>query len=461
MNIVREIRQRHPDSLLAVISESAEVSFGELFLAVDQVTGFLQEHEAFQTDKTPRIGVRFPNGLAYIVVALAVLQTGSCFIPIPDELTEIERERLMNDTALHAVVEATDTGQLLPLDLGYATITTSTPVVPHFPVDEFEQLNPAFIRFSSGTTGNAKGVVLSHQSLFDRIRAANRGLELKAGDRVLWTLPMAHHFAVTIVLYLYYGVTTVLEESHQPEEIYQAARKYKANLLYGSPFHFAQLAQCNVAGPLPDLRLAISTASALKKQIAQSFEARFNLPLTQALGIIEVGLPILNRDHPSEEPEALGQPLPDYQVEVDDGELLIKGPGMFDAYLLPWQPRQGDWFATGDLVKQLGETLTIQGRSKSVINVAGMKVFPEEVEAVLNGHPAIRESRVSAREHPTLGDFPTAEVVLVAGKELPPARKMRDYCSQSLAPYKLPIGITCVESLPRTASGKIRRYHKP
>ncbi|YCM46519.1 class I adenylate-forming enzyme family protein [Verrucomicrobiaceae bacterium 227] len=458
MNIVREIRQQHSDDLLAVISKDGDVSFGALFEAVDQVANYLKEHPEFQIDGIPRIGVRFPNGLAYIVVALAVLQTGACFVPIPDELTESERERLMIDTALHAVVSASGPGHPLPLNLGQATLTTRPSVTPQFPVDQFEALHPAFIRFSSGTTGNAKGVVLSHQSLFDRIHAANRGLQLQAGDRVLWTLPMAHHFAVTIVLYLYFGVTTVLEESHQPAQIYQAALKHKAHLLYGSPFHFAQLAQCQTAGPLPDLRMAISTASALKKEVAQSFETRFKLPLTQALGIIEVGLPILNRDHPSEKPEALGQALPDYEVNLKEGELFLKGPGMFDAYLLPWRRREDDWFATGDLVKKEGQTLTLQGRSKSVINVAGMKVFPEEIEAVLNGHPAIKESRVSAHEHPTLGAFPAAEVVLKEGTLLPPAREMRDYCGKFLAAYKLPMQISRVESLPRTASGKIRRY---
>lgn len=458
MNIVRKIRQRHPYSLLAVISETADISFGELFEAVDQVAVFLEKHDAFQRCGIPRIGVRFPNGLAYIVVALAVLQTGACFVPIPDELTESEREHLMNDTALYAVVSASDDGQLLPLNLGHATITTRDPGTPQFPVQEFEQLNPAFIRFSSGTTGNARGVVLSHQSLHERIQAANRGLQLKAGDRVLWTLPMAHHFAVTIVLYLYYGVTTVLEESHRPEEIYQAALKHRVNLLYGSPFHFAQLAQCKTAEPLPDLRMAISTASALKKETAQSFKDRFDLPLTQALGIIEVGLPILNRDLASTKPEALGQPLPDYEVAIEEGELLIKGPGLFDAYLLPWQPHKDGWFATGDLVKRTGDTLTMQGRSKSVINVAGMKVFPEEIEAVLNGHPAILESRVSSREHPTLGAFPAAEVTLEGGQDLPSARDLREYCGNYLAAYKLPMQITKVATIPRTASNKIRRY---
>ena len=71
---------------------------------------------------------------------------------------------------------------------------------------------------------------------------------------MLWTLPMAHHFAVTIVLYLYYGVTTVLETSNRPDLLFKAARKSGTHLLYGSPFHFAQLAQCKEAGPLPELR---------------------------------------------------------------------------------------------------------------------------------------------------------------------------------------------------------------
>jgi long-chain acyl-CoA synthetase len=219
------------------------------------------------------------------------------------------------------------------------------------PIPEFEALNPASIRFSSGTTGTSKGIVLSHESLPARILAANRGLQLQPGDRVLWTLPMAHHFAVTIVLYLYHGVATILEESHHPKAIYQAAKESGTQLLYGSPFHFAQLAECPKAGPLPKLRLAISTASALNPEIARSFEKRFQLPLTQALGIIEIGLPILNLSQASEQPAALGQALPDYEAKEHDGEHYLKGPGMFDAYLIPWQPRKNEWFATGDLVQ--------------------------------------------------------------------------------------------------------------
>lgn len=464
MNIVREIRNQQHGTRIAIHGEGREITFRDLFTAVDEIRKWLVRLRCFQNREVPRIGVVFPNGTAYIAVALAVLDAGACFVPVPDELTPVEREKLVAETALDCVISAAANGIPLPLDLGHAEVQELSPDEVKFPTGAFAALNPAFVRFSSGTTASAKGVVLSHGSLFERIQAANDGLRLAAGDRVLWTLPMAHHFAVTIILYLYYGVTTVLETTHRPELLYRAALESRTNLLYGSPFHFAQLAQCQEAGPLPDLRMAISTASALSEDVARAFQQRFQLPITQALGIIEVGLPLLNRRHAADLPTALGQPLPRYRVKTTPtGELLIHGPGMFDAYLSPWQPRSEilheGWFATGDLVRiDEDGTVTLLGRSKSVINVGGMKVFPEEIEAVLNDHPAIAKSRVHAESHPTLGSFPAAEVIVGEGHEPPKLRDIRDFCQGKLASYKIPMLLQVVDSIALTASGKVKRH---
>src|SRR5690606_17953862 len=99
------------------------------------------------------------------------------------------------------------------------------------------------------------------------------------------------------------------------------------------------------------------------------------------------------------------------------GELWLRGPGLFDAYLSPWQPRAkvltpDGWLRTGDLaVSDADGTLHLQGRLKTVINVGGMKCFPEEIEAALESHPAVREVRVYGREHPRFGSVPVAEIV--------------------------------------------------
>jgi long-chain acyl-CoA synthetase len=463
VNIVSEIRKRGHGGLAAVRGEGAEITFGELFGAVDEIRARLVELGCFRKGGVPRVGVRFPNGPAYIAVALAVLDAGGCFVPVPDELAAAEREAMVAETALDCLVSADDAGKPLPLGLGGVLFTELSPPPPAFPVADFEALNPAFIRFSSGTTGASKGVILSHESLLERILAANQVLQLSAGDRVLWTLPMAHHFAVTIILYLYHGVTTVLETSHEPERIFRAARGFGTNLLYGSPFHFARLAQCEEAGPLPELRMAISTASALGADVAVAFGNRFQLPVTQALGIIEVGLPLLNRSRARDLPTALGQPLPGYQaMAAKDGELLLKGPGMFDAYLSPWQNRaeilRDGWFATGDLVEILDDgTVIMRGRSKSVINVGGMKVFPEEIENALNDHPAIALSRAFAGGHPTLGSFPCAEIIVKGGHRPPTPAGIRAHCKERLSAYKIPMRVEEVKTIALTASGKVKR----
>lgn len=471
MNIVREIKNREHGNLTAIRDGDREVSFDDLFSRVEEVRAQLVSHPAFRDHALPRIGVRFPNGLAYIVVALAVLDGGACFVPIPDELTGYERQRLIRETSLHGMVSASDQGNiLLPPGLGAAMLESCAQPEPTFPEAEFNALEPAFIRFSSGTTAASKGVVISHRALLARIRAANEGLKICPGETVLWTLPMAHHFAVSIVLYLYFGATTVLETSHRPEQLYDAARASGTHLLYGSPFHFAQLAQCRAAAPLPDLRLAVSTASTLSEGVARAFAERFQLPLTQALGIIEVGLPVINLEHAGDFPTALGQALPAYRWRTrphgDDpetGELLLLGPGMFDAYLSPWQTRESlcpdGWFATGDLVEAMDNgTLVMRGRCKSVINVAGMKVFPEEIEAVLDAHPEISRSRVFACDHPALGTYPSAEIVPAACDRPPAAAELREYCARRLAAYKLPVRFEPVDRIDLTASGKVKRH---
>jgi len=133
---------------------------------------------------------------------------------------------------------------------------------------------------------------------------------------------------------------------------------------------------------------------------------------------------------------------------------------MFDAYVSPWQPadrvRRDGWFATGDLAERdAAGRVFLRGRKKSVLNVGGMKVFPEEIEAVLDRHPSVKRSRVTGRDHPVLGTVPVAEVIPANG-ELSPA-ELKAWCRKSLSAYKVPMAFKAVDAVPLTASGKVRR----
>ncbi|MFW6060257.1 MAG: class I adenylate-forming enzyme family protein [Phycisphaeraceae bacterium] len=482
--------RQHPDRPALIHGEQA-LTYGQLAERFERIAETLRNAGLIPDGASaPRVGLLCEDGFEYVLLSLGILRTGACLVPIAGELSAPERRKLVEATALHSIVLGPGAqwddapGQRIALDLADAAPphidaaaminvheTHASP--PDFDEAQLAAFGPAFIRFSSGTTGRSKGVIISHRRLLERIDAANKALQIGPGDRVIWILPMAHHFAVSMMLYLIKGAATNIVGSHLSKDIIEAARAHGGTVLYGSPFHHGMLAADNSGLDWPDLRLAVSTAMALKADTAQKFAERFGAPLCQALGIIEAGLPIINLAAPRDKPESIGRPTPDFEIDLRDeegntvppgevGELRLRGPGMFDGYLLPWQPSESalvdGWLRTGDLARRDEDgDVFLMGRTHSVINVAGLKCFPEEVEAVLNEHPDVRESRVYGRTHPRMGAVPAAEVVARDSENPPSPAILSAYCREMLAAYKRPLQFTFVESLPRTASGKLKR----
>ncbi len=445
MNIVDEIFRNAARDSTALIADGRHLSYGQLLEDAEAAAARIARVSA------ARVGLDCPNGIAHVVLALAIVRAGKCLVPIASELTGPERERLIRETGVGAIVEESGAVREVPVEGGLS-----------FDETQLAALNPAFIRFSSGTTGQSKGIVLSHERLLERVSAANRGLRITPEDRIVWILPMAHHFAVSIMLYLLQGATTIIVRSHLAADILAAGRAHGGTVLYGAPFHHALLAAESSELPWPSLRLAVSTAAALSLATAQAFEARYGVALSQGLGIIEVGLPLLNRECQADGALSVGRPLPDYEVSIRNGEIFVRGPGMLDAYLKPWRRCEDilddGWFHTGDMGRVDAEgRVFLEGRSHSVINVAGMKCFPEEVEAVLCSMPGVRVARVLGREHARFGAVPVAEIVPSDPDRLPSLAALGAHCRAALARYKVPVEFHMVESLPLTASGKIRR----
>lgn len=482
MNIVEHLFGQIDRSAPALIHRDRVVTFGELQDLTDRAASGLAA-TGLLTRPFTRVGLCCPNGLDHVLFSLAVLKAGGCLVPIPGELTSYERDDLIRSTAVNLALVAggeswhrkageaheVSSGEL-KADLLKGLLGAGQAGAPSFDEAALAALHPALIRFSSGTTGHSKGVVLSHQTLLDRVHACNARLRIGPGDRVIWVLPMAHHFAVSIILYLLHGATTVILDSHLGPDVLDGLRKHAGTVLYGSPFHHQLLAEAPGAAPLPHLRLAVSTAAALTSETARRFQEVFGLPLTQGFGIIECGLPLLNNEEAGTNPLALGRRQPAFDIRVAEpdasgvGELCLRGPGLFDAYLSPWQTRgeatdEDGYFHTGDLARLTEDgTVTLVGRLKAVINVAGMKVFAEEVESALNAHPAIAESRVSAQAHSLLGSVPVAEYVVAAGISPPSRAGLVKHCRARLANHKIPALFVPVDSLPKTASGKMRRW---
>ena len=435
------------------------------------------------------IGLHYPSGVSYIVYTYAIWAVGACVTPIPTELAGAEKRLIPRYIALDAVVTAARGHQPLLEEAGrieaelpeQALLLTDTRL--RAPPPELAALHPAFIRFTSGTTGAAKGVVLSHATIRERIAAANAVLRIGPADRVVWLLSMAYHFAVSIVAYVSYGAAIVLPANAFGESILKAANAHHATLIYGSPTHY-ELMTHDADGHLPDsLRLAIVTTARLRPALAKRFQERFGTALNETFGIIEIGLPAINHDDPQGHRGSVGRVLPAYTLklvpsdvaaddgEADDdgrtGEVLLQGPGLLEAYYDPWRPRaailaeRDGWLATGDLGRLDADGfLTLVGRVKDLISVGGMKFFPQEVERVLMQHPAIAEACVYGIAHPRDGEQPRADLILAETNAVaapPTAAALEAHCKQALAPYKIPHRFRIVAELPRTASGKLLR----
>ena len=404
------------------------------------------------------VGVRARNGRAFVIGALAALGCGAVIMPIHHQMKPAESSDMLARAPLSVILDdgsnPAQPGKTIILENpggnGLRFTRLDGPQPPLAPGIK----DAAFVRFTSGTTGKSKGVVLTHRDVLERTQAANSGLGLTCEDKILWVLPMAYHFYVSIILYLEVGATVVVNADYLAENILAAAAKHEATFLYVTPMHIRMLTSESSGRALPpSLQRVMSVSSRLEPQMARDFFARYRVPVSQGFGIIEVGLPIMNIKEAAEHPEAIGRPVAGFEAMIVDetmtslpegetGQLALRGPGMFSGYLNP--PRSRDevlrdgWFLTGDLAhRDSGGRIVLDGRTSSVIQVAGHKVFPEEIAGVLDQHPAVLRSRVFARPHPQMGEAVCAEVQLRNGSSETANEDILAFCRRQLSSHKV------------------------
>ncbi|MDP4251249.1 MAG: AMP-binding protein [Bacteroidota bacterium] len=472
-DILKEASVNWPEKP-AVYDDYGRLSFGQLYAEAEELRLKLK---GLGIKQGMAVGLKACNGRNFITGLFAVVGCGATVMPVYHQLKKPEIDTILQETRLHALLDDKS---------GPAYFDRSDAVIPmkagqfHFHLIEANQglvfaphvKMPAFMRFTSGTTGKSKGVVISHQSAIERIAAANKGLALGSGDIVIWVLPMAYHFLVSIVLYIKYGVAIAIAKDFLAKNIIQLTNQYSGTLLYASPLQIRLLANDAGTAEMPSLKRIISTSAGVSADVCLAFKKRFNKDVSQAYGIIEIGLPMINTIQSADHPDAVGYALPDFDIAILDdhnnplppgtiGHLGIKGPGMFDAYLLPAQVRDevliNGYFLTADYASKAADGLVkIEGRAKSVINLSGIKIFPEEIESVLETIPEIRLARVSSKPHNLLGQIIEAEVVLEEGATIDIATVLT-FCRQRLSNLKAPRRVTIVSTLPITNTGKLRR----
>jgi acyl-coenzyme A synthetase/AMP-(fatty) acid ligase len=266
----------------AIIDESAKIDFGSLSVSIRETAAALQ---AFDLKPGMGIGVLGSNSRWFIQMAYAVMESEAVVLPLSDQLKRDEIQDVIRISGLHALLFEAGLQDKIPLADNAVDFlhgwkinffdTGSGPIAPHVP-------GAALIRFTSGTTGISKGVILSHQTILDRITVANGALKLGPGDRVLWVLSMAYHFVVSIILYLHHGAAIVICNDFLASAMLEKINEHRATFIYASPMHIRMLAQDKSLKMMESVRCVISTSTAVSAGQCEAFYSRFNKSVSQA-----------------------------------------------------------------------------------------------------------------------------------------------------------------------------------
>jgi acyl-CoA synthetase (AMP-forming)/AMP-acid ligase II len=339
----------------------------------------------------------------------------------------------------------------------------------------------AMIIYTSGTTGRAKGVMLSHENLLSNVTSWNERLGLTEQDSLLLVAPLNYiHGRIQLLTYTKVRGTLYFSAGFRfPQQVVQELARHAPTGFSGMPFHFSTLLQSSKLKetPLPRLRDLIITGGALPpSRLRELQDAVPHAALHVNYGLTESS-PRLTYHGPSHEifarPASCGRALPGVTLEIlgEDGqplpplsvgEVVASGPGIMKGYVSGDECTSGRIDAqgrlrTGDLGYLDAEGyLFLSGRSSEMIKSAGERVFPGEIEEVLEAHPSVSESAVFGVPDPLLGERVVAFVVPAPGHE-PSPQELRTHCLQWLPYVRTPKEIYIVPELPKTSSGKTTR----
>lgn len=336
----------------------------------------------------------------------------------------------------------------------------------------------AVIMYTSGTTGRPKGVPLTHANLLANCHQGVAWTGLRFGEeRFLAVLPMFHAFGLTVgvLLALVLGAQISMVPSPEPKLMLDAIKRSDTNFFVGVPplleaiLDEAEKKDVSLRG----LEWVLSGAMSMPVEFVQRWEAATGGRLIEGYGLTETSPVVVGNPFDStRRAGTIGLPFPDTDTRIvdpdepsrdvpegEEGELLVRGPQVFDGYLD--QPEETEkafvdgWFRTGDLARHDGEYLVISGRLKELIVTGGFNVSPIEVEAVLRKHESIRDVAVVGMPSSRSGEQVVAAVV--ADGELPSNEQLRAWAKQHLTAYKVPRRFVEVEELPTNLLGKVVR----
>ncbi|MEQ8272119.1 MAG: class I adenylate-forming enzyme family protein [Deltaproteobacteria bacterium] len=475
---------RDPEHLAAVFPDTS-ITYGALDRRSNAVAAHLASIGVAPGD---RVSLLWGNALEGFVAFWGVLKLGAVNVDLPGLaqrgtietiLEEAKPKALVAEPALLEKIEGgTPLGHKPAvvsniLELGESEVRPANPREPD---------DVALVVYTSGTTGRPKGVMLSHENFASNLTAANDWMHLDANDSILVVVPSYFvHGRMQILMHAMIGGTLVFSAGfHFPKKVVQEIVDHRVTGFSGVPYHFKSLMKSFAAAETPDLKYVLCTGGALSLTEQDKLREALGegVGIHTAYGQTEAA-PRITYASPEDlfgRRGTAGRPLSNVLVEIlgdDDevlplgevGEVVASGPNIMKGYVSGDEVTSGRLDAkgrlrTGDLGRLDDGHLFLVGRKSDMMKLAGERVFPQEIEDVLNRHDAIVESAVFAVPDDRMGERLIACVVLEAGQSLTMA-ELRPHCLEHMSFVRVPRELHVVAELPKTGSGKINRGKIP
>jgi malonyl-CoA/methylmalonyl-CoA synthetase len=428
----------------------AESTFGDLERRSNSVAAALRGRGFRKGD---RLCVQLANRIELIDLYLACVKLGVLFMPVNVLYREREVAHIVGDAEPRAVITEENLAE-------FTAATESPDERPDVPLDGG---TPAAIIYTSGTTGVSKGAVLTHDNFAANAVNLVSCWQITARDRFFLALPLFHIHALGNGLHtwLLSGCRMRLVERFDHRSAVAELLDFAPTLFFGVPTMYVRL----LDAPPEDaraigaaMRLFVSGSAPLPAHVLERFRELFGHTILERYGMTETFMNTSNPYVGERRPGTVGLPLPGVSARIVDGELFVRGPNVFSGY---WRRPEATaaaftddgFFRTGDMASISDDGyITLVGRKSDLIISGGFNIYPREIEELLLEQPGVAEAAVVGVADEIRGEVPVAYIVGEFDEET-----LARVCREQLASFKVPRRFVKVDSIPRTALGKVQR----
>ncbi len=492
--MLEKVAERYGEKT-AIVSGDRRLSYADLDKAANKVANALIK---MGVNKGDRIAMLLSNSPEFVIIYFGVVKTGAIAVPLDPKYKIDELASLFGDSMPKILVSESPTLEpLVPVLSRFKSIRHVIDLSSNYEGQflsykeimaagsaqrievEPEPEDIALIVYTSSPSFHPRGVMLSHQCLLMEAAISVGGFQQTDKDvMMLFALPLYHVFGLVVALLasIYRGSTVVIVPGTglSISSFMAAIEIEKGTIFPGVPYIFAlaidMAEKQGINSDLSSLRLCASCGAPLPVDVIRRFKQHYGFNIVDCLGLTEavcqVTCPPIDG---SGKLGSVGQALPGWEIRIvgDDGrdlspnksgEIIVRGPIMKGYYNNPQATSEvikDGWLYTGDIGRLDDEgNLFITGRKKEVIIVKGQNIYPSDIEMVLYKHPKVAEAAVIGIPDEMRGEMVGAVIALRDGA-VATEQEIRRFCLKRLADYKVPRQIIFLDSLPRTATGKI------